>query len=179
MPFEPDSKRHWTLPHGERHNQTMTKLPRLPLRRRILGGYLFALCAYQLLIYRWPGGPPFVLDPRAGIPVLLINHFSFTNKVIYPVEWATAGWLVFIAAMILFWGKFVKVYLIAEALLAVPTAYYIAVLISQRGGDFAPGFHDVILTFLLFFFFSAVPMALALYALFPAHRRESEPVASS
>jgi len=63
-----------------------------------LGAYLFGLCLYQIGIYRWPGGPPFILDPRAGIPVLLINHFSFDNKVIYPVEWITAAWLVLMAA---------------------------------------------------------------------------------
>jgi hypothetical protein len=58
---------------------------------RLLGAYLFALCLYQIGIYCWPGGPPFILDPRAGIPVLLINHFSFDNKIIYPVEWITAA----------------------------------------------------------------------------------------
>ncbi len=62
-----------------------TTTPRKSTRR--LGAYLFGLCLYQIGIYRWPGGPPFILDPRAGIPVLLINHFSFDNKVIYPVEW--------------------------------------------------------------------------------------------
>jgi hypothetical protein len=156
----------------------MSETPNHLLRRRVLGGYLFVLCAYQIAIYRWPGGPPFVLDPRAGIPVLLINHFSFTNRVIYPVEWGTAGWLVFAATMIFFRGKLIKAYTITEALLAVPTAYYIAVLISQRGGDFAPGFHDVELTFFLFFFFSAVPLTLAIYALIPIRREESKGMAS-
>ena len=113
---------------------------------RLLGGYLFALCLYQIGIYRWPGGPPFILDPRAGIPVLLINHFSFDNKVIYPVEWITATWLVFLAAMIFFRGKLLKTYLISEIVLAAPTAYYIGVLAIQHGGDFAPGFKDLVLT---------------------------------
>ena len=102
-----------TLPDDE-HEQTGTQ------PQRLLGGYLFALCLYQIAIYRWPGGPPFILDPRAGIAVLLINHFSFDNKVIYPVEWITATWLVFVAAMILFRGKFVKAYLISEIVLAAP-----------------------------------------------------------
>ena len=82
-------------------------------------------CAYQIGIYCWPSGPPFILDPRAGIPVLLINHFSFDNKVIYPVEWITASWLVIAASMIFFRGKLLRVYLIAEIILAAPTAYYI------------------------------------------------------
>ena len=86
-----------------------------PQRERLLGAYLFALCPYQIGIYCWPGGPPFILDPRAGIPVLLINHFSFDNKVIYPVEWITATWLVFLAAMIFFRGKLLKTYLISES----------------------------------------------------------------
>src|ERR1700704_4531787 len=93
-----------------------------PERQRLLGGYLFALCLYQIGIYRWPGGPPFILDPRAGIAVLLINHFSFDNKVIYSVEWITAAWLILMAAMIFFRGKFLKVYLISELILAAPTA---------------------------------------------------------
>jgi hypothetical protein len=130
-------------------------------KTRWLGLYLFALCVYQIAIYRWPGGPPFVLDPRAGIPVLLINHFSLTNKVIYPVEWISAAWLIFVAAMIFFRGSMVKVYLAVELLLAAPTAYYIGVLISQRGGHFAPGYHDVLLTFALFLIFSVVPISLA------------------
>ena len=79
-----------------------------PQRERLLGAYLFALCVYQIGIYCWPGGPPFILDPRAGIPVLLINHFSFDNKVIYPVEWITATWLVIAAAMIFFRGKILE-----------------------------------------------------------------------
>jgi len=148
-------------------------------RRRILGGYLFALCVYQIAIYRWPGGPRFVLDPRAGIPVLLINHFSFTNKVIHPVEWITVAWLAFVATMIFLWGGLVKVYVLAEVLLTAPTAYYIAILISQRNGSLASGFHDVGLAFLLFFFFSAVPLALAIYALLPVHRRETKRMGSS
>src|SRR5258707_15869575 len=123
-------------------------------RRRLLGAYLFGLSIYQIGIYCWPGGPPFILDPRAGIPVLLINHFSFDNKVIYPVEWITATWLVITAAMIFFRGRFVKPYVIAEIVLAAPTAYYISVLAVRHGGDFAPGFKDLVLTVLLFFFFS-------------------------
>jgi len=136
-----------------------TTTPRKTTRR--LAAYLFGLCIYQIGIYRWPGGPPFILDPRAGIPVLLINHFSFDNKVIYPVEWITAAWLVLMAAMIFFRGKFLKVYLISELILAAPTAYYIGVLAIQHGGDFAPGFKDLLLTIFLFFVFSGVPASLA------------------
>jgi hypothetical protein len=128
---------------------------------RWLGAYLFGLCLYQIGIYRWPGGPPFILDPRAGIPVLLINHFSFDNKVIYPVEWITAAWLVLMAVMICFRGQFLQVYLISEFVLAAPTAYYIGVLTVQHGGDFAPGFKDLLLTIFLFFVFSAAPAGLA------------------
>ncbi len=132
-----------------------------PERQRLLGAYLFALCLYQIGIYRWPGGPPFILDPRAGIPVLLINHFSFDNKAIYPVEWFTAAWLVLMAAILFFRGRLLKVYLISEMVLAAPTAYYIGVLAIQHGGDFAPGFKDLLLTIFLFFVFSAVPAGLA------------------
>ena len=45
-----------------------------PQRERLLGAYLFALCVYQIGIYRWPGGPPFILDPRAGIPEIGRAH---------------------------------------------------------------------------------------------------------
>lgn len=133
-----------------------------PRRERLLGGYLIVLCLYQIGIYCWPGGPPFILDPRAGIPVFLINHFLFDNKVIYPVEWITATWLVFLAAMMFLRGKFLKTYLISELLLAAPTAYYIGVLAIQRGGHFAPGFKDLVLTAVLFTGFSLAPMSLAL-----------------
>jgi hypothetical protein len=132
---------------------------------RLLGAYLFALCIYQTGIYCWPGGPPFILDPRAGIPVLLINHFTFDNKVIYPVEWGTATWLVFLATMIFVRGKFLKTYLISEIILAAPTAYYIGVLAIRRGGDFAPGFHDLLLTTFLFLVFSIAPIVLAVQRL--------------
>jgi hypothetical protein len=144
-----------------------------PDPERLLGAYLFALCVYQIGIYCWPGGPPFILDPRAGIPVLLINHFSFDNKVIYPVEWVTATWLVFLAMMIFFRGKFLKTYLISEIILAAPTAYYIGVLAIQRGGDFAPGFHDLLLTTFLFLIFSIAPMALAVQRLMSRRRSHS------
>jgi hypothetical protein len=130
-------------------------------RERLLGGYLVCLCIYQIGIYCWPGGPPFVLDPRAGIPVLLINHFNFDNKVIYPIEWITASWLVIAAASIFFRGKLVRTYLLAEALLAAPTAYYIAVLAIQRGGHFAPARLDLAVTVFLFGIFSIVPISLA------------------
>jgi hypothetical protein len=132
-----------------------------PQREWLLGAYLFALCLYQIGIYFWPGGPPFILDPRAGIPVLLINQFSFDNKVIYPVEWITASWLVAMAAMIFFKGQLLKTYLISEMLLAIPTAYYITVLAVRHGGHFAPAFIDLILTVVLFFLFSLVPIGLA------------------
>ncbi len=139
-------------------NSTATVQPR---RERLLGAYLFALCVYQIGIYCWPSGPPFILDPRAGIPVLLINRFSFDNKVIYPVEWITATWLVIAAAMIFFRGRFLKSYLIAEIILAAPTAYYIFILAMRHGGDFAPGFKDLMLTAILFSVFSLVPMGWA------------------
>jgi hypothetical protein len=128
---------------------------------RLLGTYLFALCFYQIGIYCWPGGPPFILDPRAGIPVLLINHFPFDNKVIYPVEWITATWLVVAATMIFFRGRLVKAYLASEIVLAAPTAYYIGVLAIQHGGHFAPAFVDLVLTASLFVGFSLIPLALA------------------
>jgi hypothetical protein len=132
-----------------------------PQNEHLLGAYLFALCVYQIGIYCWPGGPPFILDPRAGIPVLLINHFAFDNKVIYPVEWITATWLVIAAALIFFRGRLLKPYLIAEIVLAAPTAYYICVLAIRHGGDFAPGFKDLVLTVLLFLVFSLIPAGLA------------------
>ena len=102
-----------------------------------------------------------MLDPRAGIPVLLINQFARDNKVIYPVEWITATWLVFAAAMLFFRGALLKPYLIVEIVLAAPTAYYIAVLAAHHGGHFAPAFLDLIVTATLFVVFSIIPIALA------------------
>jgi len=93
---------------------------------------------------------------------LLINHFSFDNKIIYPVEWITAAWLVFLAGMLFFRGRLLKTYLISEMVLAAPTAYYIAVLAIQHGGHFAPAFKDVELTAILFTIFSLAPIALAI-----------------
>jgi hypothetical protein len=136
-----------------------------PQRERLLGAYLFGLCVYQIGICCWPGGPPFVLDPRAGIPVLLINQFSFDNNVIYPVEWITATWLVFAAAMIFFRGKLLRTYLAVEIILAAPTAYYICILAIQRGGHFAPAFVDLVVTVVLFSVFSLAPMALTVRCL--------------
>ena len=138
-----------------------TKSQTNPRRERLLGAYLFVLCLYQIGIYRWPGGPPFVLDPRAGIPVLLINHFSFDNKVIYPVEWITVTWMAIAATMIFFRGRLLSAYMISEIVLAAPTAYYIGVLAVHHGGHFAPAFIDLIVTVVLFLFFSVVPIGLA------------------
>ena len=132
---------------------------------RALGAYLFALCLYQIGIYFWPGGPPFVLDPRAGIPVLLINRFNLDNKVIYPVEWITASWLVVAAAMIFFRGRLLKAYAFVEIVLAAPTAYYIYILASQGGGHFAPARIDLVVTALLFVAFSLVPIGFAAWKL--------------
>lgn len=128
---------------------------------RFLGSYLLTLCLYQIGIYCWPGGPPFVLDPRAGIPVLLINRFSLDNKVIYPVEWISAAWLVFAAATIFFRGKLIRAYVAAEVVLAGPTAYYIYILAIHGGGHFAPARVDLVVTAALFAVFSVVPIILA------------------
>jgi len=132
---------------------------------RFLGAYLLALCLYVSGIYRWPGGPPFILDPRSGIAVLLNTHFSLENGAIYRVEWALAAWLIFLAISIFFAGRFMKVYLISEVILATPTAYYVGALTVGRGGHFAPGFQDLIVTFLLFVVFSVIPIGLALRSL--------------
>ena len=157
-----------------RHNPRVTtpaaRSPGEPRPERLLGAYLFGLCIYQIGIYCWPGGPPFILDPRAGIPVLLINHFSFDNKVIYPVEWITALWLVIAAAIIFFRGKFLIPYAAAEVVLAAPSAYYIGVLAVRHGGDFAPAFKDLVLTVLLFLVFSLVPLAWAATRIFSRKR---------
>ena len=48
-----------------------------------------------------------------------------------------------------------------EIVLAAPTAYYICVLAIRHGGDFAPGFKDLVLTVLLFLAFSLVPAGIA------------------
>jgi hypothetical protein len=149
-----------------------TTIDSKPRPQRLLGGYLFALCVYQIGIYCWPSGPPFILDPRAGIPVLLINHFAFDNKVIFPVEWITAAWLVLAASMIFFRGKMLKPYLIAEIVLAAPTAYYISVLAVRHGGDFAPGFKDLVLTAILFIIFSIFPILWALSHVLTQKRTE-------
>jgi len=141
-----------------------------PRPERLFGAYLFGLCIYQIGIYCWPGGPPFILDPRAGIPVLLINHFSFDNKVIYPVEWITAAWLVITAAINFFRGKFLIPYAAAEVVLAAPSAYYIGVLAVRHGGDFAPAFKDLVLTALLFLVFSLFPLAWAATRIFSGKR---------
>src|SRR5215469_7324194 len=131
-----------THSHGHtwrRHRMIPATMPQVvetmptPRAQRMLGAYLFGLCLYQIGIYCWPSGPPFVLDPRAGIPVLLINHFNFDNKVIYPVEWITAAWLVIAAAIIFFRGRLVRTYALVEIVLAAPTAYYIYVLATQGG----------------------------------------------
>ena len=142
-------------------------------KERFLGTYLYALCVYQIGIYFWPGGPPFILDPRAGIPVLLINHFGFDNKVIYPVEWITATWLVVAATMIFFRGKFLKAYLISEIVLAAPTAYYIGMLAIHRGGHFAPALIDLLVSIALFFFFSLLPAAFAASRILIRQRSQS------
>ena len=97
--------------------------------------------------------------------MLLINHFSFDNKVLFPIEWITASWLVFLAAMVFFRGKFLKIYLISEIILALPTAYYIGVLAIRHGGDFAPGFKDILLTAFLFTVFSLVPLGMTVQRL--------------
>jgi hypothetical protein len=141
---------------------------------RLLGAYLLGLCVYQIGIYCWPSGPPFILDPRAGIPVLLINHFSFDNKVIHPVEWITASWLVIAAAMIFFRGRWLLPYLIAELVLAAPTAYYIGVLAVRHGGDFAPAFIDLLLTVILFLVFSVIPIVLAVRCILARRRAHQE-----
>jgi hypothetical protein len=145
----------------------MTGVSPAPAPNRFLGAYLLALCFYVSGIYRWPGGPPFILDPRSGIAVLLDTQFSLDNYVIYRVEWVFAAWLIFLATLIFFTGKLVKVYLISEVILAIPTAYYIGALVVGRGGHFAPGFEDLIATFLLFVVFSIVPMGLAWRSLRP------------
>lgn len=123
------------------------------------------LFLYQAGIYCWPGGPPFILDPRAGIPALLDSHSSFPNKLIYPLEWISAAWLGLLAGNIFFRGKLVRWYLVSECALASPTAYYIGALVAHRGGHFAPAITDVVLTLLLFLFFSVLPLGLALQSL--------------
>jgi hypothetical protein len=144
-----------------------------PQRERLLSTYLFALCIYQIAIYCWPSGPPFILDPRAGIPVLLINHFSFDNKVIYPVEWITATWLAVAACMLFFRGKLLRTYAIVETVLAAPTAYYIAVLATHHGGHFAPAFIDLVITILLFLVFSVLPVGLSLWRIRNMQKRSA------
>jgi hypothetical protein len=91
--------------------------------------------------------------------------------VIYPVEWITATWLVIAAAMIFFRGGFLKPYLIAEIILASPTAYYISILAMRHGGDFAPGFKDLVLTAILFSMFSLVPMGWAVQRVMAGAKR--------
>jgi hypothetical protein len=88
------------------------------------------------------------------------------------VEWITATWLVFATAMIFFRGNFLKPYLIVEVVLAAPTAYYIGVLAMRHGGDFAPGFKDLVLTAILFAVFSLAPMALAVQRIRAGRARE-------
>jgi len=172
MPDQGDSARR-TVPKSrlrQGYNHSMPDGTSPP--QRWLGAYLLALCAYQIGIYQWPGGPPFILDPRAGIPVLLIRHSLFDNKIMYPVEWSTASWLLLLACVIFFRGALLKTYVISEIVLAAPTAYYIAMLAMAHGGHFAPGFKDLVLTVVLFLFFSVLPVGWAIWSL---RRRKTAP----
>jgi hypothetical protein len=76
------------------------------------------------------------------------------------------------AAMICFRGQFLKTYLISEVILATPTAYYIAVLAIQHGGDFAPGFKDLLLTIILFAVFSIAPAGFAAWEIARARKTD-------
>jgi hypothetical protein len=64
------------------------------------------------------------------------------------------------------------VYLLTEIVLAAPTAYYMGVLAIHHGGDFAPGFKDLVVTGILFGFFSLLPMALAIQRLNATRKHE-------
>src|SRR5450631_3496268 len=123
----------WTYSAEASDNSEMSATPSERIPNRFLGAYLLALCFYAIGIYRWPGGPPFILDPRSGIAVLLNTQFSLENEVIYRVEWVAAAWLCLLAGTIFFTGKLVNVYLISEVILAIPTAYYIGALAVGRG----------------------------------------------
>jgi hypothetical protein len=46
--------------------------------------------------------------------------------------------------------------------MAAPTAYYIAMLAKRHGGDFAPGFKDLIVIVALFTIFSLFPVGWAI-----------------
>ncbi len=87
---------------------------------------------------------------------------------IHRIEWACTGWLIVLADVIFFTGRLVKLYLISEIVLALPTAYYIGSLAIGHGGHFAPGFQDLVMTFLLFGVFSLIPIGLALRSRRPA-----------
>jgi hypothetical protein len=145
-----------------RNNSDVTSSPPRGNPTRLLGAYLIGLCIYSIGIYRWPGGPPFILDPRAGIAVLLNTRSSLPIATIHVIEWVCTGWLILLADVIFFTGKLVKLYLVSEVLLALPTAFYIGALAIGHGGHFAPGLQDLAVTVLLFSAFSVIPIGLAL-----------------
>ncbi len=131
---------------------------------RALGTYLIFLAFYEvaiLILGIWGGGTPLLFDPRVGFSWLSFSEHQLSAGTIYFLHSVSAGWLLGLGITTLRTQRLIRIYILSECLLSAPTVFVIGSLLIERGDQFGSPV-VVVLPVLVFLFFSAVPVALAL-----------------
>ena len=137
---------------------------------KLLGAYLMVAAGCQIGLYVWHGSPPFLLDPRVGVAMLLAGVLDVGDHVTYIIEWLSGLWLLCLGSFI-FAGSQVlrtyvlRTYIVSEVLLAVPTLLYLAIFTFSGGHMKATTPIEAAPFWLLFMAFSGAPVCLAIYCL--------------
>jgi hypothetical protein len=136
---------------------------------RKLGTFVICVAAVQMALYtalvlwpdRWDG--LFYLDPRIGWAVLE-SLVTQSERIPGISSWLTAAVTLTVGLMLFRGRRYIRLYLIAEAILATPTLLFLvwvaAANISSPHG-FSVG--ELLVPALMFFLCSAMPFAAALW----------------
>ena len=134
---------------------------------RTLGAVVSVLGAGQLAVYAiWTTGQRpelFYFDPRIGLAAF--SDIAFGPRAENPtlLQWTTGIWQLLLGVALSWRPKWLTVYLISEALLALPSIAFF-VLVASVNSSPSHGFSvgELLVPVLIFIVFTAVPFVSAL-----------------
>jgi len=132
---------------------------------RILGCYLLCVAAFQIYVsIEIANGEIvfFYILPHFGIHAFLLGIVGTYNLML--IEWLTAGWIIALAVLFLLGQSPIKIYIISEILLSMPSFFFICLVIiasMKRTHGFSP--LELMLPVIIMLITAFIPIGLILW----------------
>ncbi len=133
------------------------------IEARRLGIYLVILAVVEVILCFWHGAP-FIVRPRVGLSYVLAGLKAPERQLVPLAELTSASWLLLLGIAFLSAYRPIKIYIVSEILLALPTILFVGSLTILGGGHVLRR-ADAALPLVAVVLFTAVPLGWAVFAL--------------